>query len=118
MTTKQIETNDGENILHDALCIVEAGPEHPEYDQAWEYLAICKNPSVRKAMRTAMEQTFGPYPDPTGYTNEGEPHWSLSVMSKYLDIPEEELTDQSLEIQERWGTAAGIVKTEDLHKVH
>ncbi len=118
MATNHFYNDDGEEVLHDALSIVEAGPEHPEYDQAWEYLALCKNPSVRKAMRTAMEQTFGPYPSPTGYTNEGEPHWSLAVMSKYLGIPEEELTAQSMEIQDRWGEAAGIVRTEDLNKVH
>mgnify|MGYP003573376688 CR=1 FL=1 len=109
---------DAENTIQNALSIVEVGPDHPEYDEAWEYLALCENPSIRKAMRTAMEQTFGPYPPPTGYTDNGEPHWSLSVMSKYLDIPEDELTSQSIEIQERWGDKAGIVRTEELHKVH
>ena len=118
MTTTQNDPNSPDSILHDALCIVDSGPEHPEYEQAWEYLAICETPSIRKAMRTAMEQTFGPYPAPTGYTDAGEPHWSLSVMSKYLDISEEELTSQSHEIQERWGEKAGIVRTEDLNKVH
>ncbi|MBF0382013.1 MAG: hypothetical protein HQL69_13400 [Magnetococcales bacterium] len=118
MTIEQIENYDVDDGLQDALGIVEAGPDHPEYDQAWEYLALCKNPSIRKAMRSAMEQTFGPYPAPTGYTDDGEPHWSLAVMSKYLDIPEDELTSQSLEIQERWGEKAGIVRTEDLNKVH
>ncbi|MBF0357921.1 MAG: hypothetical protein HQL70_04885 [Magnetococcales bacterium] len=118
MTINQTEISDTDDVLQDALCIVEAGPEHPEYDMAWEYLALCQNPSIRKAMRVAMEQTFGPYPAPTGYTDEGEPHWSLAVMSKYLDIPEDELTAQSMEIQERWGEEAGIVRTEDLNKVH
>ena len=118
MTINQIVVDDTQDGLHDALGIVEAGPEHPKYDQAWEYLALCKNPSIRQAMRTAMEQAFGPYPAPTGYTDDGEPHWSLAVMSKYLDIPEDQLTSQSLEIQERWGEEAGIVRTEDLNKVH
>ncbi|MBF0447376.1 MAG: hypothetical protein HQL67_04160 [Magnetococcales bacterium] len=118
MNISMINNLDAENTIQDALGIVEAGPEHPDYDQAWEYLALCENPSIRDAMRTAMEQTYGPYPLPTGYTDSGEPHWSLSVMSEYLNIPEEELTAQSLEIQERWGEKAGVVRTEDLNKVH
>ncbi|MBF0455219.1 MAG: hypothetical protein HQL72_10445 [Magnetococcales bacterium] len=118
MTAIQIQPQETENTIQDALGIVEAGPEHPEYDLAWEYLALCENPSIRHAMRTAMEQTFGPYPPPTGYTDDGEPHWSLAIMSSYLNIPEEELTTQSLEIQERWGEKAGIVRTEELNKVH
>ena len=118
MTVSHINPLDAENIIQDALGIVEVGPDHPEYDQAWEYLALCENPSIRKAMRDAMEKTFGPYPDPTGYTDDGEPHWSLSVMSEYLNIPEDELTEQSIEIQERWGEKAGVVRTEDLNKVH
>ena len=118
MTVSQNTPLDVEHGILDALGIVESGPDHPDYDQAWEYLALCKNPSIRQAMRTAMEQTFGPYPPPTGYTDDCEPHWSLSVMSKYLNIPEEELTEQSMDIQDRWGERAGIVRTEDLNKVH
>jgi hypothetical protein len=118
VTIREVQASQTKETIQDALGIVESGPKHPEYEQAWEYLAICENPSIKKAMRSAMEQTFGPYPPPTGYTDGGEPHWSLAVMSKYLNIPEEELTTQSLEIQERWGERGGIVRTEDLNVVH
>lgn len=110
--------SEADHTLQVALGIVEAGPDHPEYEEAWEFLALCKHPAIQQAMRAAMEEAFGPYPPPTGYTDEGEPHWSLAVMSEYLKISEEELTDQSLEIQQRWGARAGVLRTDQLNKVH
>jgi hypothetical protein len=104
--------------INQALEVLETGPGHPGYDDAWELLALCNDPDVQRAMRQAMEETFGPYPQPTGYLDSGEPHWCLSVMAKYLGIPEEELEQTVEEIQEKWGDVAGVVDTSELHKLH
>ena len=108
---------DAQQINH-ALCIIDEGPEHPEFDSAWEYLAVSNHPKVRSAMRLAMEETFGPYPLPTGYNDAGEPYWETSVMSRYLGIPVEDLEETATELQEKWGPYVGVLDSRELHRVH
>ncbi|MBF0128056.1 MAG: hypothetical protein HQM02_12715 [Magnetococcales bacterium] len=104
--------------IDQALSIVEVGPGHPAFDDAWEYLAMSKEPSVRMAMRMAMEETFGPHPPPTGYDDTGEPFWRTSIIAAYLNMPEESIIDTAMEMQEKWGEMAGVASTRDLHPVH
>ncbi|MBF0096324.1 MAG: hypothetical protein HQM04_12780 [Magnetococcales bacterium] len=104
--------------LQTALQIVEDGPQHPDFDAAWETLALSKHSDIRLAMRMAMEETFGPYPTPTGYSDEGEPFWSIEVMSRYLGIPVEQIHATALEMQEKLGADAGVTETSKLHRVH
>ncbi|MEO5364389.1 MAG: hypothetical protein H7838_12290 [Magnetococcus sp. DMHC-8] len=104
--------------LNDALQIVEDGPAHPDFESAWECLALSKHGAVRLAMRLALEATFGPYPPPTGYSDDGEPYWETAIMSKYLGIPVEQIDATALELQEKWGPAVGVLETEKLHRVH
>ncbi|MBF0295046.1 MAG: hypothetical protein HQL96_07630 [Magnetococcales bacterium] len=104
--------------INQALSIVEAGPRHPAFDDAWEYLAMSKEPAVRLAMRTAMEEIFGPHPQPTGYAEDGDPYWRTSLIAAYLDMPEEEIIATALEMQEKWGEMAGVADTADLHPIH
>ena len=104
--------------LNDALHIVGDGPSHPDFGAAWEYLAISNHSEIRKAMRLALEETFGPYPPPTGYSDAGEPYWETSIMSKYLGIPVEQIEKTALELQEKWGPEVGVMETEQLHRVH
>lgn len=104
--------------LSSALHIVSDGPEHPDFDAAWEYLALSNHSEIRQAMRLALEETFGPYPPPTGYSTEGEPYWETAIMSKYLDIPIDQVDATAMELKEKWGSAVGVVETEKLHRVH
>ncbi|MBF0184478.1 MAG: hypothetical protein HQM06_08820 [Magnetococcales bacterium] len=104
--------------LQEALQIVEDGPQHPDYDAAWETLALSKQSDIRQAMRLALEETFGPYPTPTGYSDEGEPFWSIEIMSRYLGIPVEQMHATALEMQEKWGPDVGVMETSKLHRVH
>ena len=104
--------------INDALRIVEDGPTHPEFDAAWEYLAISNHSEIRMAMRHAMEETFGPYPTPTGYSDSGEPYWDAGVMSEYLGIPVEQIEETASELQEKWGAEAGVLDVEKLHRIH
>lgn len=104
--------------LNHALKVVENGPAHPEFDTAWEYLAMSNHATIREAMRLAMEETFGPYPLPTGYNHAGEPYWDVGVMSQYLGIPQDQLEDTVSDIQEKWGPQAGILETSALNRVH
>lgn len=104
--------------LDQALSIVETGPQHPAFDDAWEYLAMSKDANVRQAMRMAMEEIFGPHPPPTGYDDEGEPYWRTGIIANYLDIPEEQILDCAMEMKEKWGYAAGVASTSDLHLIH
>ncbi|MBF0417134.1 MAG: hypothetical protein HQL86_02670 [Magnetococcales bacterium] len=107
-----------ESWINQALAIVEAGPEHPAFDDAWEYLAMSKEPQVRQAMRQAMEEIFGPHPPPTGYDDLGEPYWRTTVIAEYLNIPEDEIIETAYEMKEKWGYSAGVAQTRDLHAVH
>ena len=104
--------------LHEALKIVEDGPSHPDFDSAWECLAVTDHVAIRTAMRLAMEETFGPYPPPTGYSDAGEPFWATAIMSKYLGIPVEQIEATALELQDKWGSQVGIMETDKLHRVH
>lgn len=104
--------------INEALQIVENGPTHPEYDTAWEYLAISNHCEIRRAMRLAMEETFGPYPSPTGYSDAGEPYWEVEIMSKYLGIPVDQIEDTVMELQEKWGADAGVLDSRKLHRIH
>lgn len=116
MLTPSVTT--GESELNSALSIVETGPSHPEFDGAWEYLAVSSDPAIRQAMRQAMEETFGPYPTPTGYSDDGDAHWDISILSKYLGIPVDKIEETALELQEKWGTNSGIMESEHLNLVH
>ncbi|MBF0427823.1 MAG: hypothetical protein HQL94_02775 [Magnetococcales bacterium] len=107
-----------ESWIDQALSIVEVGPEHPAFDDAWEYLAMSKEPAVREAMRMALEEIFGPHPLPTEYNDDGEPYWRTSIIAAYLNIPEEEIIETALEMQEKWGYSAGVASSHDLHSVH
>lgn len=111
-------TPDTAQQIDHALRIIEDGPAHPEFGHAWEYLAISDHSQIRAAMRLAMEETFGPYPPPTGYSDAGEPFWRASIMSKYLGIPVEELEETIEELQEKWGADVGVMETSKLHRVH
>ncbi|MEO5331216.1 MAG: hypothetical protein H7839_04270 [Magnetococcus sp. YQC-5] len=104
--------------IDQALSIVEIGPQHPGFDDAWEYLAMSKEPVVRHAMRMAMEELFGPHPTPTGYDDAGEPYWRTSIIAKYLNIPEDQIIDCAMEMKDKWGYDAGVASTRDLHPVH
>ncbi len=104
--------------LNDALQIVGDGPTHPDFDSAWECLALSKQTEIRLAMRLALEETFGPYPLPTGYDDAGEPYWETAVMSAYLGIPVAQIDATARELQERWGPEIGVTETEKLHRVH
>ncbi|MBF0584140.1 MAG: hypothetical protein HQL80_07895 [Magnetococcales bacterium] len=104
--------------LSDALQIVGDGPTHPEFDAAWACLALSDHQEIRAAMRLALEETFGPYPPPTGYSDSGEPYWETAIMAKYLDIPLDQIDTTVLELREKWGEAVGVVETEKLHRVH
>lgn len=104
--------------IDQALTILEVGPQHPAFDDAWEYLAMSKEPMVRTAMRTAMEEIFGPHPPPTGYSDDGEPFWRTSIIADYLNMPEESIIDTAMEMKEKWGDMAGVASTRELHPVH
>lgn len=109
------------NVTHEinhALQIVEDGPAHPEFNTAWEYLAISNHVKIRAVMRIAMEETFGPYPPPTGCSDAGEPYWETSIMSQYLGIPIAHLEETVIELQEKWGPDAGVLDSSSLHRVH
>ncbi|MBF0161836.1 MAG: hypothetical protein HQL88_06075 [Magnetococcales bacterium] len=111
-------SSDTGHPLNAALQIVGDGPEHPEFDSAWAALALSDHAEIRRAMRLAMEETFGPYPPPTGYSDEGEPYWETAVMSRYLGIPVEQLDATALELREQWGPLVGVMESEQLHRVH
>ncbi|MBF0461181.1 MAG: hypothetical protein HQL87_07280 [Magnetococcales bacterium] len=104
--------------LNTALQIVGDGPEHPDFDTAWECLALSKHAAIRAAMRQALEETFGPYPPPTGYSDAGEPFWETTVMARYLGIPVDQINETALEMQEKWGADVGVLETEKLHRIH
>lgn len=104
--------------LDDALHIVGDGPTHPDFAAAWECLAISNHHEIRKAMRLALEETFGPYPPPTGYSDSGEPYWETSIMSKYLGIPVDQINKTAMDLQDKWGPEVGVMRTEQLHRVH
>lgn len=104
--------------INQALHIVEEGPEHPEFDAAWECLALSKHAEIREVMRLAMEETFGPYPVAAGYSDAGEPYWETAVMSEYLGIPLEDLEDTVMGLQEKWGADVGVRDSRELHRVH
>ncbi len=104
--------------INDALQIVEDGPTNPAFDAAWEYLAITNHSEVRAVMRLAMEETFGPYPPPSGCNDTGEPYWEIGVMSEYLGIPMDQIEQTATELQEKWGTCAGVMDVEKLHRIH
>ncbi len=115
MTPSPVQT---ESWLNQALSIVEVGPNHPAYDDAWEYLAMSSDPSVRQAMRMAMEEVFGPHPPPTGYNDQGEPFWRTGIIAEFLNVPEDEIIDCAMEMKDKWGYAAGVADTSELHQVH
>lgn len=104
--------------LSRALHVVSDGPEHPDFESAWACLALSNHSEIRQAMRLALEETFGPYPPPTGYSTEGEPFWETAVMSKYLNIPIDQVDATAMELREKWGPSVGVVETEELHRVH
>ena len=104
--------------LNNALQIVGDGPAHPDFDTAWECLALSRHTEVRAAMRQALEETFGPYPPPTGYSDEGEPYWETTIMSQYLGIPLEQINETALDLQDKWGADVGVMETEKLHRIH
>ncbi|MBF0368244.1 MAG: hypothetical protein HQL52_02205 [Magnetococcales bacterium] len=104
--------------IEEVLRVIEDGPDHPGYDDAWEFLAKSRNPVVRKAMRMALEEIYGSPPPPTGYDDEGEPYWRTAVMAEHLGVDEEELTDNAMELREKWGDASGVMETKKLNRVH
>ncbi|MEO5339071.1 MAG: hypothetical protein H7837_00940 [Magnetococcus sp. MYC-9] len=104
--------------LDEALQIVGDGPSHPDFDAAWECLALSNHAEIRQAMRLALEATFGPYPTPTGYSDDGEPYWETTVMARYLGIPVEQINATAMELQEKWGAEIGVLDSDQLHRVH
>lgn len=115
MMTPQPQTD---SWIDQAISIVEAGPQHPAFDDAWEYLALSREPSVRLAMRLAVEEIFGPHPPPTGYDDSGEPFWRTGIIAEYLNMPEEQIIDTAMEMKDKWGDSSGVAATSDLHRVH
>ena len=101
-----------------ALNIVGKGPQHPSFDDAWEFLAMCPDPRIRHAMRLAVEETFGPYPQPLGYSEHQEPFWDLEEMSRYLGVSREELLESAQEIEEKWGEKTVMRDSTELHLLH
>ncbi|MBF8271437.1 MAG: hypothetical protein HW380_542 [Magnetococcales bacterium] len=104
--------------IETALTILEKGPRHPAFDDAWEYLAMSPNPQIRHAMRLAVEETFGPYPQPLGYSENQEPFWDLEEMSRYLGVRSEELLETAQEIEEKWGEKSAMRDSAELHLLH
>lgn len=101
-----------------ALNILGEGPQHPAFDDAWESLAMCPDPQIQHAMRMAVEETFGPYPQPIGYTDAQEPFWDVDEMSRYLGIDKEELLDTAREIEDKWGAKTAMRDSSELHLLH
>ena len=111
-------TPESNRDINNALRIVETGPDHPGFKDAWECLALCQNPSIRHAMRLAMEETFGPYPPPDRYTDDGEPHWNVTVMAQYLGIQVEKILESIDVLHTKWGDKIGVGESSQLHRIH
>lgn len=101
-----------------ALHILGKGPAHPAFDNAWEYLAMSKDPHIQHAMRLAVEETFGPYPLPLGYAENQEPFWDIDDMSRYLGVSKDELLENAQEIEEKWGSKTAMRDSSELHLLH
>ncbi|MBF0414267.1 MAG: hypothetical protein HQL78_06240 [Magnetococcales bacterium] len=104
--------------LEVALDILGKGPHHPSFDDAWEYLAMCPDPTIQLAMRQAVEEAFGPYPKPIGYSDDQEPFWDVDEIARYLGIAAEELIETARDVEEKWTGRTVMKDSSELHLLH
>ncbi|MBF0187782.1 MAG: hypothetical protein HQL50_07640 [Magnetococcales bacterium] len=103
--------------LGQALDVLEAGPYSPGYNEAWGRVAQSKDPIIQSALRETLEETYGPLPAPTGYSDDGEPYWDTDIMARYLRIDESYVEELAEETLDRWGDDAGVKHVSSLHKI-
>ncbi|MBF0620818.1 MAG: hypothetical protein HQL54_02710 [Magnetococcales bacterium] len=103
--------------IHNAMSVMEAGPEHPDYDTAWEVLARSQNPLIQEAFRLAIEEVFGPLPTPTGYNDDGQPFWLTTVIASHLGMSVDEVDEVAEEAVDRWGDQAGVMDSAELNRI-